>query len=159
MTAVEFILASGSPYRQELLKSTGIVFRCATSGVDESEIVCASPRDTALSRAMAKAEAVGKKYPNSIVLGCDQILDFAGKSLVKATTAAEVREHLKLLSGRKHVLQSAYCLYFAGYENSPYLYKDVVAAEMYMRVLSDEEKDSLLTMNGQKQWAVTVTKE
>ena len=114
VVVAELILASGSPYRKQLLESTGIVFETVVSGIDEEKIEAPLPEDTARQRAMAKAEEVGKRRPHSLVIGCDQVLDFKGKSLSKATNIEQTRIHLRELAGHTHTLHSAYCLYYHG---------------------------------------------
>lgn len=149
----ELVLASSSPYRQRLLKSTGIQFRCQSSGVDESTLHGRNASDTARLRARRKAEAVGILNPQSLVIGCDQVLGFEGKNIPKARTAEETKEHLRMLSGQVHVLYSAYALYLHTCGTTPFLAVDVIPAHMQMRQLTDREIAGFVAC---EEWSETV---
>ena len=142
----ELILASASPYRQRLLKSTGIQFRCQASDIDEATVHGRNASETARLRARRKAEAVGSLNPQSIVLGCDQVLGFDDKNIPKACTAAETKEHLRMLAGKCHVLYSAYALYLHT-RRTPFIAVDVIPAYMRMRQLTDAEIDGFIAFN------------
>lgn len=148
----ELVLASSSPYRQKLLKSTGIQFRCQTSDVDESTVHGRNATDTARLRAQRKAETVGSLNPQSLVLGCDQVLGFEDKNIPKARTAAETKTHLRMLSGKTHVLYSAYAFYLHTC-NAPFLAVDVIPAYMHMRQLTTAEINGFIAFN---EWSETV---
>ena len=148
----KLILASASPYRRELLKSTGVLFETVVSGVDESDITPPTPLMTAQQRAVAKATAVGGEHPTALVIGCDQVLELDGVLLSKATTAEQVREHLHLLQGRAHALHSAFCLYYHVHP-SPLLHTQVVTARLHMRALTAAEIDGYVERG---EWSTTV---
>ena len=114
------VLASKSVTRAALLAGAGIAFRAVAAEVDEraieAEAGAASPAETALLLAAAKALSVSAKEPEALVLGCDQILAFEGGVLHKSASRAELAEKLAALSGREHVLHSALVLARAGAE-------------------------------------------
>ena len=144
------ILASGSPYRRQLLKTSGLPFSTIVSKVDESQIAKGTPIVVASDRAQAKAVSVGQDYPDSLVIGCDQVLDFAGKNLPKATCAEQVVDHLQMLSGKSHALHSAYSLYHA---NGRLSFTDVVSVVMQVRELTLTEIRNFVARN---EWSETV---
>ena len=148
----KLILASASPYRRGLLKSTGVIFDTVVSGVDESNITPPTPLATAQQRAEAKAAAVGREHPTALVIGCDQVLDLDGEMLSKATDAEQVREHLRLLRGREHVLHSAFCLYCHAH-TTLLLHTQVVTTTLQMRTLTEEEIDGYIERG---EWSATV---
>ncbi len=152
MLIEKLILASASPYRAGLLKSTGVHFETVVSGVDESNITPPTPLATAQQRAVAKATAVGREHPTALVIGCDQVLDLDGELLSKATTAEQVRRHLLLLQGREHVLHSAFCLYYHAHRH-PLLHAQVVTARLHMRALTAAEIDGYVERG---EWSATV---
>lgn len=152
MLIEKLILASGSPYRRGLLKSTGVFFDVVVSGVDEDSIIATTPLATATQRAAAKAIAVGQAHPTAVVIGCDQVLDLDGEMLNKATDVEQARTHFRLLRGRWHTLHSAFCLYQQAC--SPALtHAQVVSAELHMRALTEQEIEGYLTRN---EWSATV---
>lgn len=146
----QLILASGSPYRRQLLKTTGLKFSTIVSKVDESRIIDGTPLIVAGKRASAKALSVGQDHPTSLVIGCDQVLDFAGKNLPKATSAEQVIDHLQMLSGKSHTLHSAYSLYHAKGQLS---LTDVVSVIMQVRELTSTEIKNFVARN---EWSATV---
>ena len=152
MLIEKLILASGSPYRRGLLKSTGVIFDVVVSGVDEDNITATTPLATAAQRAAAKAVAVGQVHPTAVVIGCDQVLDLEGEMLSKATEVEQAREHFRILRGRWHTLHSAFCLY--QHACSPSLtHAQVVSAKLHMRDLTEEEINGYLARN---EWSATV---
>ena len=144
------ILASGSPYRRRLLQTSGLSFSTIVSKVDESQIIDGTPIVIASDRAQAKALSVGQDYPDSLVIGCDQVLDFAGKNLPKATCAEQVVDHLQMLSGKSHTLHSAYSLYHA---NGRLAFTDIVSVVMQVRELTLTEIRNFVARN---EWSETV---
>ncbi len=135
------LLGSTSPYRQTLLKSTGLPFDVAAADVDEQAIVANNPRDLALARAKAKGLAVARLNPGTLVIGADQVLGFEGQSFDKAADAGEAALRLRQFSGQTHFLHSAFCLAFRGsdWEDAVLVHGDVVDVPMSMRRLTDEE--------------------
>ena len=146
----QLILASASPYRRQLLQTTGLEFSTVVSKVDESQIVEGTPFVVASNRAQAKAVSVSHDYPNSLVIGCDQVLDFAGKNIPKATCAEQAIDHLQMLSGNSHTLHSAYSLSHA---NSGLLLTDVISVVMQVRELTLTEINNFVARN---EWSATV---
>ena len=105
-----FILASGSPFRAELLKAAGIPFHVEIPGTDEIPPSGASPSEIARIFARQKAEDVAQRFPEAYVLGCDQTLEIDGCLIRKPGNREEAREELMRLSGKTHFLHSAICL-------------------------------------------------
>ena len=67
----------------------------------------APPEDLALALAMAKAELVGERRPQDLVIGADQVLELDGERLTKPADMEAARRQLLRLSGRTHQLHSA----------------------------------------------------
>jgi septum formation protein len=57
-----------------------------------------------------KATAVAGRWPSSLVLGCDSLLDFEGRALGKPATAAEAGANWHRLGGRRATLCTGHCL-------------------------------------------------
>lgn len=77
------ILASTSPYRRDQLTQFGLSFKAVNSGVNELCQENESPVSFALRMAEAKANAVADKYPESWVIGADQVCEFEGEIIRK----------------------------------------------------------------------------
>ena len=99
---VQFILASASPRRQELLKSARLKFKTIPAHVNEDYKEGESPRAHVKRLAQDKAFTIAKKYPDSVVLGADTIVVIDDMILGKPKNKAQAREMLQRLSGREH---------------------------------------------------------
>jgi len=109
-TAEPLILASKSRGRAQILANAGIPFSVRTSDVDERAIEASfvgPPPELARELAVAKARAVSRGCPQSLVLGGDQVLALDGAILHKAASRDAAIEKLRSLGGRSHFLHSA----------------------------------------------------
>ncbi|MFC1659148.1 Maf family protein [Pseudomonadota bacterium] len=106
-----FILASKSPRRIELLKQIGYKPKeIISSNIAETPLKKELPKDFVLRMAVEKAKDVHSKYPNDYVLGADTIVVFGRKILQKAYSDEDVKNFLKALSGRRHRVYTGICL-------------------------------------------------
>ena len=108
---MDWILASGSPRRKEILQNLGISFEVITADVDEScdktdpaEIVC----ELAARKAAAVAAQVGPT--DRPILAADTLVACDGKVLGKPVDAADAAAMLRMLSGRTHEVFSGISL-------------------------------------------------
>ena len=106
----KLILGSSSPRRQSLLRNAGIEFTVIESGADETPRPDESARDFALRMAREKALAVSLKAPEDFVLAADTVVEIDGDILNKPVSAEEARAMLRRLSGRTHVVITAFAL-------------------------------------------------
>ena len=106
----DFILASASPRRGELLRQVGLSFRTVPSRLSESNQGGMEPRQHALYWAAAKAKDVAQRYPQEWVLGADTIVVIDGDILGKPANLSEAVAMLSRLSGRSHIVITALCL-------------------------------------------------
>ncbi len=93
------ILASTSPHRAALLERFGVSFSACGPQVNEAEVAGEPPRERAVRLAAAKAEEVAARFPDSVVIGGDQVPATHGTILHKPGNAENCRQQLKLLSG------------------------------------------------------------
>jgi septum formation protein len=103
-TPVQFILASKSPRRRELLKKAGYKFEVAEPLINEKDFVAGkiSPCEYAKRLALAKAMSVAQKFQEKIVVGADTIVDFNGRVVGKADDAAQAEKIIRLLFNAPH---------------------------------------------------------
>ena len=133
------ILASTSEIRSRLLTAAGVPFRSQPARIDEDSIrqalqsEQARPRDISDTLAEMKARKIAERAPQSLVLGCDQVLDFKGAVLAKPESAAQALDQLHQLRGQTHTLWSAAVLY----ENAPPIWRFIGEARLTMRAASD----------------------
>ncbi len=102
------MLASASPRRAELLcRVVGPRrFEVVVADVDETPAEEEQPEAVALRLAVAKAQAVAARYPNSIVVAADTVVDLDGEVLGKPLDAHHAVELLGRLSGRGHLVHT-----------------------------------------------------
>ena len=111
--AQPLILASGSSIRADLLKQAGLEFEVMRPRVDEEMVreallsEGATPQDLADALAEMKSLRISEKRPESLVIGCDQVLDLVGKVLSKPESREAARAQLMDLRGKRHSLLSA----------------------------------------------------
>ena len=100
------ILASASPRRLALLAQIGITpDDIIPTEIDETPRKGELPRPLAQRLARAKANAAAR--PGSFVLAADTVVAVGRRILPKAETAAQARQCLALLSGRRHSVLTA----------------------------------------------------
>jgi septum formation protein len=104
------ILASGSPARLRLLRDAGFDPEVAVSGVDEEAVRAEDTQTLVAVLAEQKAEAVVERAGDSVVIGCDSMLDFEGHPLGKPTSVAQAREWLQAMRGRNATLYTGHCI-------------------------------------------------
>jgi len=110
------ILASASPRRRALLEQHGYDFQVVmAAGVEERAPAHLSPGETVLANARAKARAVARLHPGTVVLGVDTEVFFEGRVLGKPADMAAASAMLGRLNGRTHEVYSG--VWIVGGEN------------------------------------------
>ena len=104
------LLASGSPYRRELLGRLLAGFAVAAPAVDESRLTGESPTELALRLARLKAEAGAREAPDCLVIGSDQVAALGEETLGKPGTAARAVDQLLRCAGRAVDFHTAVCV-------------------------------------------------
>ncbi len=139
--AATLILASTSPYRRELLGRLRLPFAVVSPEVDETPLPAESP--TALSErlALAKAQAVARRYPQALVLGSDQVAELDGLPIGKPGTHECAVAQLRAMRGRSVVFRTALaaCRASDGYQRL-----DRADVVVRFRDLSDGEIETYL---------------
>lgn len=138
MVTDRLILASLSSYRAQLLKKAGLNFFIEGASFDEREIEktakTKNPKELSCFLASAKAKNVSDRFPDSFVIGCDQVLDLRGQVFHKVTNREEAHQRLCDLSGKTHSLHSAVAIFRNGQE----IWTEAFSAHMSVRPLSSE---------------------
>ncbi|MBT9311100.1 Maf family protein [Leptothoe kymatousa] len=86
MSAPQFVLASASSARRQLLLNAGVQPFVSPSKFDEDQITLDEPDALVKALSLGKAEAVAPLFPNAVVLGCDSVLAFDGEIYGKPET-------------------------------------------------------------------------
>ncbi len=104
---MKLILASTSPRRRELIKLLKIPFEVRSPKFEELFDPTLSPQEEAIVFARKKAESLIQDFPNSILIGCDTLIECAGEKIGKPKDVMDAVEILKKLSGRTHHIYTA----------------------------------------------------
>src|SRR5207248_1617604 len=150
-TPERVVLASASPMRAHLLETAGVAFSIEPAAIDESAIkhemrlAGRSATECAQALARAKAAVVSARYPDTLVIGADQLLDAGDEWHDKPRTLAEARLQLQRLRGRTHVLATAVCVLRGGHP----LWQAASRPELTMREFSDGFLDDYIAAEGE----------
>ena len=143
------LLASASPIRLALLQNAGLAVTAHPARIDEDAIRAglqverANPRDVADTLAEMKARKLADRNPDSLVLGCDQVLALGNQIWSKPTDQPEATRQLQALRGQVHHLHSAVVLY---HQAKP-VWRHIGTARLSMTNFSDAYLDAYLSRN------------
>jgi len=99
---MRLLLASTSPRRRQILALLGVPFEVIAPEFEE-QISSHLPADQEVVEfAFGKAQSVATKYPGSIVIGSDTMIELSGEKIGKPTDREDARRILRLLSGETH---------------------------------------------------------
>ena len=86
------------------MKNAGLTFGVEGAKIDERQLDATfgdiTPKELALKLAEAKAKDVSRRIPQSVIIGCDQTLEFEGQVLHKAPSLEEAYHRLTAQIGR-----------------------------------------------------------
>lgn len=134
---MNFILASKSPRRREILTDLGLKFEIITADTDENCILT-DPRAYVEELAMRKGRAVADilKDDDTIIIASDTVVACGGEILGKPRDKSDAKRMLDMLSGSKHDVISGIALITRE--------KAVVSSEtthVIFDILSDSDKE------------------
>ncbi len=144
------ILASASTARRQMLEQAGVPVQARPATLDERQVEKdalasgASIGSVAGLLADAKALAVSRQCPGHLVLGADQTLVCAECLLHKAVDTRALRQTLSALSGRTHMLTSAFTIA----RDHAVLMRGEDAARLTVRTLTQDFIDRYVAAEG-----------
>lgn len=113
----EYVLASASPRRREILDNLGIDFDIVISNANEDKIdknsmpINLYVQELALIKAAAAAEVLNRgKNNKSIIISADTVVCCDNKILGKPKNKEDAFNMLSMLSGRSHEVYSGICV-------------------------------------------------
>jgi len=130
------ILGSTSAYRRSLLERLRIPFRVAAPDVDESPMADEAPQQLAVRLALAKARAVARQFPDSVVIGSDQVADLRGQPMGKPGNFARAQAQLQRMSGHTVLFHTAVAVVC---EVDGFVQQALVPVHVRFRTLSEAE--------------------
>jgi len=133
---MDFVLASTSTYRKQLLNRLGLDFRCVAPQVEEALIEGELPGDRANRLAHAKAKEVHNRNPTSWVLGSDQVAALGEDILRKPGNATTAVRQLERSSGNTVMFHTAAAMIGPG---SSEVWHHEEPTKVFFRQLTAEE--------------------
>jgi septum formation protein len=139
METKDFILASGSPQRRDLLQSIGYIpKKIQPADIDESVLEKEKPLPYIRRMALSKAQAVAALCPNENVLSADTVIVAGQRIIQKSPDDATQTAVMKLLSGRTHRVITSVCLI----DKRGHIAQRTVTTKIMMKKLSNKEIES-----------------
>ena len=139
--ARSLILGSTSVYRKDLLARLRIPFTVQSPDVDETPLPHEAPAALAQRLALAKAQAVAARFPESVVIGSDQVADLRGQCLGKPGNHARAVAQLQQMRGQTVVFQTAVAVVCT---SSGFCQQSLAPVSVVFRQLSDAEIEAYL---------------
>jgi septum formation protein len=142
---IQFILASQSPRRRELIQLFGLPFRVMVADADEESITTPDPSRNVVQTARLKSKKIAERLatavlpPHSLILSADTTVAFGGKMLNKPADAKEARQMLQYLRGQQHEVHTGFVLL---QPDSGREWEGVSTAVVTMRPYSNVEIDA-----------------
>ena len=137
----KLILGSTSVYRRELLERLRIPFATESPHVDETSLPGEQPAALACRLALAKAQAVARRFPEHVVIGSDQVADLHGQALGKPGTHDRAVAQLRQMSGQTVIFQTAVAVVC---QQTGFCQQTLAPVKVIFRHLDDAEIESYL---------------
>lgn len=153
----QFILASGSPRRREILTERGITFKVIKPDIEEKRAVGETPLDYVARLSREKAQAVADRIgadegsnvvilaaDTTVILAADTLGIQADQILEKPATPEEAREMLRRLRNQPHTVATALTLLKLTSGQHPQRITRVTQSTVWMREYSDAEMEAYI---------------
>ena len=143
-TSDMLVLGSGSVARKELLSSVGLIpDKVEIPDIDESLKLNERPQNYVKRIATEKADAIYSER-RSYLITADTIVTVGRRLLMKTSDKKRAEEYLRLLSGRRHSVFTAFCVKHNGLVSLK-----LVRTVLKMRLLTEDEIKAYLVS---KEW-------
>ena len=107
---MKLVLGSTSPFRKTLLERLHIDFVCDSPDIDETPLENEPVEEMVVRLAIAKAQAISQRHPDSLIIGSDQSAVLNGEKLSKPGNFENAFKQLTHASGQKITFQTGLCL-------------------------------------------------
>jgi len=143
----KIILASTSFIRKKILTELNIEFQAIAPIFDEEaakkDIKNLDIYSQVNFLAKNKALSIAQKYPNSIIIGSDQICELDGEIISKSKDKEEAIKHLQKLNGNTHIQNNAIFIY----QNHRIIDSHYEMATLKMKNLTDQEINNYVNLD------------
>ena len=130
------VLASGSPYRRELLQRLQLPFVCHSPDIDESPLPGEDAKTLVQRLAAFKAGALRKQFLQHLIIGSDQVAVLDDQIIGKPGNRQAAIHQLQAASGRSVTFYTGLCLLDSA---SGQLQVDCVPFSVHFRQLSNAQ--------------------
>jgi septum formation protein len=137
----KLVLASTSPFRQQLLQKLQLEFDTASPNIDESRMEGETPEQLVARLAEQKAMAVAADHPDSLIIGSDQVAVNDGEILGKPGSHDRAVAQLMSASGKRVTFLTGLCLYNSATGDSQV---EVVPFGVVFRALDKQQIENYL---------------
>lgn len=134
---MDWILASGSPRRRELLGRFVANFRVEVPQVEEWEPAEADPVEQVEWNARVKMRAVARRNPAALIVAADTTVALGRTLLAKPVDLVDARRMLGRLSGRKHHVFTGVAIFCDGRERVFHECSEVAFRELDDEAIED----------------------
>lgn len=107
---MKLVLGSTSAFRKTLLERLLIDFICDAPDIDETPLENEPVEEMVIRLAIAKAQAISARHPDSLIIGSDQSAVLNGEKLSKPGNFENAFKQLTRASGQKITFQTGLCL-------------------------------------------------
>lgn len=122
---MDYILASQSPRREQLLKLIIDRFEIIPSNADENIEPETAPIDTVMTLARRKADAIALEHPDKVVISADTIVVCQNMILGKPESHEQAKQMLTLLADNTHQVVTGVCIAYGEMKYTFYETTDV----------------------------------
>ena len=137
----KLILASTSPFRQQILRKLNIDFDTAAPNINEDRLNNETPQQLVSRLSEAKAKAVADQFPDALIIGSDQVAVLGNDILGKPLDHENARQQLSRASGQKITFYTGLCLFNSATGKSQVT---CVPFNVYFRNLRDDQIEHYL---------------
>jgi septum formation protein len=136
------VLASSSPYRQQLLRQLQLPFVAVAPDYDEVIDQKVAPELLVRHLAIGKAQSLVDRYPNALIIGSDQVfVDYRGRTLGKPKDHAAAFVQLQQMAGKQHCFYTGVAIVDSC---SGDMHADHVCFTVKLRNLRDDQIEAYL---------------
>jgi MAF protein len=136
------MLASSSPYRQELMARLKIPFLCQSPDIDETALEGEGATALVMRLSERKARKIAEFHPAAIIIGSDQIAQLNGQILTKPGNHNMARQQLAQMSSQNVIFNTGLCVVNA---RSGSIQTDLVPFAVKFRKLDADEIERYLS--------------
>ena len=135
------VLASTSPFRQQILRKLNIDFIVDSPEVNEEALDNESPVELVKRLSKSKALAVANRHPQALIIGSDQVAVLDREILGKPHSHENAVKQLKAATGKRVKFLTGLCLYNSATQKTQVA---CVPFVVHFRQLNDEQIDRYL---------------